>query len=247
MGAPFELVKNGHVSFEGEMRAPGATPGNVLTVNADESVSPAAGGGSQPQVTVAQGLPTSSGVCSSFGITWNNAACTSGHYKLAFDFGSGTETTAFINFDATLAEIIAAIEALPTPVPGDVVLAPGTDSTIIPLTQDPFVEVYLVFVGALAGVTIATPTVTGDTTDGGAVAGANQDYPIATLDANTGDVWIDANAGTSPPSGSSDIRATLGTAVYIAAIIPSWQIWVNVNQNSSVEFAGACNPYYVPS
>jgi hypothetical protein len=48
MGAPFELVKNGHVSFEGEIRAPGATPGDVLTVNADESVSPAPGGGSQP-------------------------------------------------------------------------------------------------------------------------------------------------------------------------------------------------------
>ena len=53
MGDDFQLSKGGGpVSFEGEIIDPGATPGDVLTIQDDGSVAAEAGGGSQPVIAI---------------------------------------------------------------------------------------------------------------------------------------------------------------------------------------------------
>lgn len=116
------------------------------------------------------------------------ATTTGGSWTATFDFGSGDETTAALDWDATTAEVAAAIEALATPEAGDITV---TLDNVTPRT-------YRVQLGGSLAGTTAAATVDATALLGNATA---ELVTVQTPGASVPGVWgAGVNAGTIAPT-----------------------------------------------
>lgn len=122
-------------------------------------------GGNATALTSTNRMTGASGTNEVQSLTLSNAE--GGTFTLTWDFGSGDETTGNIAYDATAATVQTAIEALTTPVSGDVVCA-GSDLPDGPVT--------ITFTGNLEETNIETGTV-----DAGSLTGSTPAIAIAEL------------------------------------------------------------------
>ncbi|MBI3866827.1 MAG: hypothetical protein HY290_33525 [Planctomycetia bacterium] len=122
-----------------------ATAGVPFTVTASTTVTSAG------NVTVVETTPGQSAVNEVHQISLIGTY-TGGTFTLTWNFGSGNETTGNIAYNASAATVQAAIEALATPVPGDIVVTGG---------PGPNAPWFVTFKGALGGMAITPGTVNG--------------------------------------------------------------------------------------
>ncbi len=167
---------------------------------------------------------------------------TGGTFTLTWDFGSGDETTGNIAYDATAATVQAAIEALTTPVPGDVIVTGG---------PGPSTEWYVTFTGNFAATEINEDTVDGtNLTGGGDVVvaestkggGKSDEIQGGTIVATAGSYTLSFNGQTTGNIAYNATAATVQTALEGLSTIGSGNINVYGGESTT---ADTFNIYFV--
>lgn len=169
---------------------------------------------------------------------------TGGTFTITYD----GQTTAALDFDATNAEVLAALEALSNLAPGDVVLAGG------PVNTSPL---RIIFQGTLKGTNVAAVTVDSTSLTGGgtyvpstAVAGGAAITSIAQRPVSRmhADVYVDDTFGaigttkvTSAYNAGFDIGAKWAAFFAMNTDFPSFQDLVHIAADVSGRFSTAHN------